>query len=161
MIDFAHLLRLLSEHEVRFIIVGGAAATAHGAARLTQDLDLVYERSDANLARLVTALGPHEPYLRGAPAGLPFSFDEATLRRGLNFTLTCKLGDLDLLGEIVGGGSYEALEAHSVPLEVFGVRCLCLGLEKLIEVKRAAGRPKDLEAIAELEVLREERDRRL
>jgi hypothetical protein len=39
------------------------------------------------------------------------------------------------------------------------VTCRYLGLEKLIEVKRAAGRPKDFEAIAELEALREERDR--
>jgi hypothetical protein len=34
---------------------------------------------------------------------------------------------------------------------VFGVDCRCLNLESLIEVKRAAGRPKDFEAIAELE----------
>jgi hypothetical protein len=33
-----------------------------------------------------------------------------------------------------------------------------LSLEQLIAVKRAAGRVKDLEAIAELEVIREERD---
>jgi hypothetical protein len=157
MIDFPALLRTLAEAAVRFIIVGGAAATAHGSARLTQDLDLVYERSPENLRRLVAALGPHEPYLRGAPPGLPFVLDEATLRRGLNFTLTSKLGDVDLLGEIVGGGGYADLEPHAVELELFGVRCLCLGLDKLIDVKRAAGRPKDLEALAELVAIRESR----
>ena len=47
--------------------------------------------------------------------------------------------------------------AHSVELVVFEMPCRCLGLDKLIEVKRAAGRPKDLEAIAELEAIREER----
>ncbi len=155
MIDFPGVLRALAEQGVRFIIVGGAAATAHGAARLTQDLDLVYDREPRNLERLVRALGPHEPYLRGAPPGLPFSFDGETLRRGLNFTLTTKLGDLDLLGEIVGGGGYRDLEPHTIEIEVFGVRCLCLGLDKLIEVKRSAGRPKDLEALAELIALRE------
>jgi hypothetical protein len=66
-IDFRGLLRALAEAQVRFIIVGGAAATAHGSARLTQDLDLVYDRAPDNLRRLVAALGPHEPYLRGAP----------------------------------------------------------------------------------------------
>lgn len=70
--------------------------------------------------------------------------------------MTTSLGDLDLLGEIVGGGGYDALRPHSITLHVFGVDCLCLGLDKLIEVKRAAGRPKDLEAIAELEAIREE-----
>jgi predicted nucleotidyltransferase len=157
MIDYPGLLRALVDAGVDFIIVGGAAATAHGAARLTQDLDVVYARDPSNLARLAAALAPHEPYLRGAPADLPFRLDAETLRRGLNFTLTSKLGDIDLLGEIVGGGGYDALIGHTIEIELFGVRCRCLGLDKLIDVKRAAGRPKDLEALAELETIREER----
>jgi hypothetical protein len=156
-IDYPGLLQALHRSGVRFLIVGGAAATAHGAARLTQDLDVVYERSTENLERLVQALAPHEPYLRGAPPGLPFVFEVATLRRGLNFTLTSKLGDVDLLGEIVGGGGYAELKSHCVSMELFGVPCLVLGLDKLIEVKRAAGRPKDLEALAELVAIRESR----
>jgi predicted nucleotidyltransferase len=156
MIDFRAALAALTGSDVQFIIVGGAAATAHGAARLTQDLDVVYGRSPENLGRLVRALGPHAPYLRGAPPGLPFRFDEATLARGLNFTLTTGIGDIDLLGEIVGGGSYQDLLPDTVELVVFGVRCRCLALAKLIAVKRAAGRPKDFESIAELEALLEE-----
>jgi hypothetical protein len=66
---------------------------------------------------------------------------------------------VDLLGEIAGGGGYERLLPHAVTVTVFGVECRCLGLAKLIEVKRAAGRPKDLMAVADLEVLLEERDR--
>jgi len=85
---------------------------------------------------------------------LPFVLDVETLSRGLNFTLTSKLGDVDLLGEIVVGGGYAALEPHCVTLELFGVPCLVLGLDKLIEVKRAAGRPKDLESLAELVAIR-------
>jgi predicted nucleotidyltransferase len=154
-IDFRGLLRSLSEAGVQFIIVGGAAATAHGAARLTQDLDIVYRRDAENLKRLAAALSPHEPYLRGAPPDLPFLFDAETLRRGLNFTLTSKLGDVDLLGEIAGGGAHDDLLPDSIEIELFGIRCRCLGLRKLIEVKRAAGRPKDFEAIAELEALLE------
>jgi hypothetical protein len=157
LIDFPALLRALHEHGVRFLIVGGAAATAHGSARLTQDLDLVYDRSRDNLDRLARALAPYEPYLRGAPPDLPFVLDAETLHRGLNFTLTTKLGDVDLLGEIVGGGGYTDLAPHSVQLDLFGVPCLVLGLDKLIDVKRAAGRPKDLEALAELVAIREGR----
>jgi hypothetical protein len=71
----------------------------------------------------------------------------------LNFTLSTALGDLDLLGEITGGGAYEQLLSHCVQLELFGVTVQCLGLKRLIHVKRAAGRPKDLEALAELEAL--------
>jgi len=83
--------------------------------------------------------------------------DEDTLRRGLNFTLTTTRGDVDLLGEITGGERYEELLPHSVALEIFGVASRCLNLEKLIAVKRAAGRPKDLEAVAEIEAIWEER----
>ena len=82
MTDFEHLLRALHDREVQFIIVGGVAATVHGSARLTQDLDVVYARGDA--------------------------------------------------------------------------RYRCLDLPWLIRTKRAAGRPRDLEAVAELEALRDE-----
>ena len=86
MIDYPGVLRALTEARVEFIIVGGAAATAHGSARLTQDLDVVYARDEGNLARLAGCLAPHEPYLRGAPKGLPFELDARTLARGLNFS---------------------------------------------------------------------------
>jgi predicted nucleotidyltransferase len=155
--DFQALIRLLTESKVEFIVIGGAAATAHGSARLTLDLDIVYRRSSENMARLVSALNPLQPYLRGAPPGLPFDWSEETLRKGLNFTLTTNLGALDLLGEVTGGGNYEALLTDTIKLKVAGVECLCLGLRRLIEVKRAAGRPKDFDAIAELEVIDEER----
>jgi hypothetical protein len=141
------------------IVVGGAAATAHGAARLTQDIDIVYERSAPNLERLVAALSSHRPYPRGAPPGLPFMFDTQTLRNGGNFTLQTDLGAIDLLAEITGGGDYHALLSSTLELHVFGRKVRCLTLSKLIEVKRAAGRPKDFEAIAELEILLEESER--
>jgi len=157
--DYAALLSALARGDVEFIVVGGLAATAHGSSRLTQDVDVVYGRTKANLARLAGVLGPLRPYPRGAPAGLPFEWSEATLRAGLNFTLTTSVGDLDLLGEIAGGGGYDSLLPHTVELEMFGHRCKCLDLEWLIRTKRAAGRPRDLEAIAELDALREERDR--
>jgi hypothetical protein len=144
---------------VRYIVVGGVAGAAHGLARATYDLDVVYDRSPENLDRLVRVLAPLDPYLRGAPPGLPFQWDAATLGRGLNFTLTTRLGDLDLLGEVTGGGGYSDLQIDAPEVTLFGVTCRLLGLDRLITVKRAAGRPKDLEAIAELEALREERDR--
>jgi predicted nucleotidyltransferase len=151
--NFTLILQTLSEGKVDFVLVGGAAGIAHGASRLTQDVDIVYSRSQENLQRLSDALRPLKPYLRGAPPGLPFTLDAETLRRGLNFTLMTSLGDLDLLGEITGGGVYENLLPHTILLNVFGAQCRCLGLSMLIKVKRAAGRPKDFDAIAELEAI--------
>ncbi|MBI2212632.1 MAG: hypothetical protein HYU52_03220 [Acidobacteria bacterium] len=72
MVDFEGLVRTLCDGGIDFIIVGGVAATAHGSARLTSDLDVVYSRDRENLNRLVKAVAPLEPYLRGAPPGLPF-----------------------------------------------------------------------------------------
>ena len=157
MTDFQALLEKLAHGGVEFIVVGGVAATAHGSVRLTADLDIVYQRTPENIKRLVAALETCSPYLRGAPPGLPFQWDEQTILRGLNFTLSTSLGDIDLLGEITGGGGYEELMPHSIILDPFGIRCYCLSLEHLIRVKRAAGRPRDLEAIAELEAILEER----
>ena len=120
-------------------------------------MDVVYRRTRENIVRLVAALTPYQPYLRGAPPGLPFRWDAPTIERGLNFTLITQLGDLDVLGEIVGGGGYDALLPSTSLIRPFDVECRCLNLDRLIEVKRAAGRPKDLEALAELEAIREER----
>ena len=160
MTDFAAILEAFNAAAVEYIIVGGLAATVHGSARLTQDVDFVYARDSDNLERLVKALTSQSPYLRGAPPGLPFEWSTATLQRGLNFTLTTTLGDIDLLGEIVGGDDFDSLLPHTLDVELFGCRCRCLNLPALIRTKRAAGRPKDLEALAELEVLLEEQRQR-
>jgi hypothetical protein len=157
--QFEVLLSALKNEGVSFIIIGGVAATFHGSARLTNDLDVVYERSPENIERLAKALAPLNPYLRGAPRGLPFRFDPPTIKRGLNFTLTTDLGDLDLLGELTGLGSFAAVARESLEATLFGSTYLFINLEGLIRSKRAAGRAKDLEVVAELEAIREERDR--
>jgi hypothetical protein len=158
MTDYPALLAALARAGVEFIVVGGVAATAHGSARTTLDLDVVYRRTAENIRRVVASIAAHHPYLRGAPPGLPFRWDESTVVRGLNFTLTTDLGAIDFLGEIAGG-TYDTLFPDTVVLSLFDCECRCLTLPRLIAVKRAAGRPKDREVIAELEALREEQDR--
>ena len=66
MTDFRALLTSLATAGVKFILVGGAAAVAHGSARLTQDLDVVYDRSPDNVRLLVAALAPHRPACRSS-----------------------------------------------------------------------------------------------
>ncbi len=151
--DFQKVFSLLTQAKVDFILIGGMAAIVHGSNRATYDIDVVYSRAPENLQRLADCLAPYQPYLRGAPPGLPFKLDPPTLKAGLNFTLITTIGYLDLLGEAVGGGTYEKLIIQTAEIEIFGHKCRCVTLEKLIEIKRAAGRPKDFEAIAELEKL--------
>src|SRR2546421_7774927 len=96
---FDELIPLLAQAQVEFIIIGGVAARVHGSARLTEDLDIAYRRTHENIQRLVQAPAPYDPYLRGAPRGLPFKLDERTILNGLNFTLTTNPGSIDFLGE--------------------------------------------------------------
>ena len=154
---FAELIPALVNGGVQFIVIGGFAGIVHGSARVTYDVDLVYSRADENIKRLAETLALHAPYLRDAPPGLPFSFDAPTIRRGLNFTLTSDLGDIDLFGELPGGTTYFDLRPNSFEIEAFGVSFECIDLPTLIRIKEAAGRPKDLEAVAELRVLLQER----
>ena len=155
MIQVEPTLRLLIQHQVDFVIVGGVAISAHGSAYLTFDLDVCYARTRENLQRLVAALAPHHPHLRGFPEGLPFVWNERTLQHGTNFTLTTDLGNLDLLGEVAGLGAYREARDNSVVMSLFGMRCQVLSLDALIITKRAAGRTKDLLVLPELEALRE------
>ena len=157
--DFPAAITLLASGGVEFIVIGGVAATIHGSAHITYDLDLVYRRTPENIEKLALTLEPVRPYLRDAPQGLPFRFDPATIWRGLNFTLSTTLGDLDLLGEATGAGTYENLLPDTIVGTLDGVEFRCVSLRRLILLKRAAGRPKDLNIVGELEALLEEQDR--
>jgi predicted nucleotidyltransferase len=154
--QFDKLLPLLVEGGIEFILIGGVAGNVHGSGRFTYDVDVVYNRSRTNMTALVECFKSYSPYLRGAPPGLPFQFDLQTLRNGLNFTLTTSLGDIDLLGEVAGGGTYQDLLSRTIVVDGFGVEFRCIDLPTLIKLKRAAGRPKDLESLAELQSLLDE-----
>jgi predicted nucleotidyltransferase len=157
--DLEKLLPTLIRAGVEFVVIGGVAGIVHGSARATHDVDLVYSRNSENIQRLADALAQHNPYLRDAPAGLPFTWDAKTIRGALNFTLSTDLGDIDLFGK-VAGETYSDLLPHSFEVEAFGVRFKCIDLPKLIRIKEAAGRPKDREAVAELRILLEESEKK-
>jgi len=155
MINFLESLRVLCNAQVRFVVIGGAAASAHGLPHLTYDLDICYDRSRDNIERLVSALDPLHPRLRGVVNHLPFRLDAATIANGMNFTLSTDLGDIDLFGEVSGIGGYEEAKTSSVNLVLYGLECAVLSLDGLIRSKRAAARPKDLLTLPEIEALRE------
>jgi predicted nucleotidyltransferase len=152
---FEVLVRSLASQQVEFVIIGGVAASLHGSALITYDIDIVYARTRENIARLVHALQPFHPYLRGADRGLKFIFDEQTFRFSVNLTFTTDAGDIDCLGEIAGVGDYDAVLKRSIETDLYGIRIRCIDLHALIDAKRAAGRRKDAEAIAHLENIRD------
>ena len=148
-------IALLTQSGVEFVIVGGVAIVAHGADYLTHDLDVCYSRSTENIEKLAKALQSANARLRGAPANLPFILDAQTIKRGLNFTFDTDAGPIDLLGEVAGVGNYAEASEQAVRVELFGFQVQIISLDKLIAAKRAAGRPKDLLVIPELEAILE------
>ena len=94
---------VFAQHKIDAILIGGWAAIIHGSARSTVDVDFVYSRDRENLHRIIEAFKPLTPYLRDAPSGLPFVWDVKTLEAGLNFTLTTRIGPVNLLGDVPGG----------------------------------------------------------
>jgi hypothetical protein len=148
-------VRLLARFDVDCVIVGGVAATLLGSEIPTTDLDVCYARNPQNLERLANALQSVHARLRNAPADLPFILDAETLRRGFNFTLATDIGSLDLLGEVRGVGYYEDVLPGSLIFELFGFPFAVIEIGRLILAKRAAGRPKDLLMVVELEAIQE------
>jgi len=148
-------LRVLTDHGVRFVVIGGIAGATHGSPSVTQDLDVCYERGEENLERLATALGSIHARLRGADHDLPFSLDAKTLEAGDHFTFITDLGDLDCLGIPAGTLGYDDLMKGAVNIDLEGLNVAAASIDDLIRMKRAAGRPRDL---AELEILGALRD---
>lgn len=153
------LLTTLHRHGVQFIVIGGIAGIAHGSPMLTRDLDICYERTPENFRALARALQELHASLRGAPPDLPFELDARTIQKGDHFTFSTDLGDLDCLGTPSGTQGYLDLLANAVEFDLEGTPVRITGLDDLIRMKRAAGRPKDLVAIENLGALREEIDR--
>lgn len=156
--DQAVILRQLTARQVEFVMIGSLAMAAHGSACVTQELGFCYRRTSQNIANLANAFAPLHPHLRGAPPGLTFRFDRATIQAGLNFTLTTDRGEVDLLGEIAGIGGYEQVLAQSDEQSMFGLTVRVLSLDGLIAAKKAAGRVKDRLHLLELEELKKMRD---
>ena len=147
------MLQGLTAARVRFVVVGGVAAAAHGSAHVTNDLDICYDATPSNVARLAALLAKWEAYPRGVDRGLPFFMDDRQFRTTPVMTLTTREGDLDVLHRVAGVGDFADVVQHSVNFESFGVRFPVLDLPELIRAKRAAGRPKDIAQLPELEAL--------
>lgn len=148
----SRILRLLLDAEVDFVVIGGVAVVLHALPRFTKDLDVVYDPSADNLARLSTVLRGVHARLRGVPADLPFEADERTLRQMQILTLETDAGAIDLLLAPDGAPPYPELRAGSVAFELDGMTVQVASIDDMLAMKRAAGRPQDLMDIEALEL---------
>lgn len=157
-LDIGRLVRELHAHGVSYVVVGGIAAVLHGSDVVTTDLDICYDRAQPNVRALARLLRD----LRAVPCdgGRPIDrlIDHRFLDHGDFFTFATEGGDLDCLLVPDGTDGYQDLVERAVEVEYDGIPVLFAGLDDLIRMKRAAGRPKDLIALDRLLALREERE---
>lgn len=161
-LDAEQMLTVLAEHHVDFVIIGGFALSAHGVIRGTKDIDIVPDPLPGNLRRLAQALRALGAEVMLAddfdPAELGLTPDEDGLALGGNWVLRTRLGRLDVMQDVNGMKSYETLHAGSVEREVTSVGSFRFsGLDDLIAMKVAAGRPQDEIDITSLERARGDR----
>jgi len=151
------LLAALGAAEVRYILIGGFAVTAHGFSRTTKDLDIVPDPDPENLRRLAGVLAEVNAEVLGMGELAEEEIvqpDADGLAQGGNFVLSTKHGRLDVMQLVGPNLEYSDLAEAAIEDEVFGHRVRFCGYDHLVAMKEAAGRPEDL---LDLERLREAR----
>ena len=149
------LLKRLNDHGVKYVLVGGMACVIHGSQMVTQDVDICASLTPENLSGLLAALAGVHPRFRTTRDLSPLSDEAERLSGFRNLYLLTDLGQLDVLSEITGVGEYAEVEQHTIQVDLEGVPCRVLDLDTLITAKKAMSSPKDRQAVAELEAIRE------
>lgn len=147
-------MRLLTDAGVDFVVIGGLALQIVGGNHLTLDADFAFSRRRENARILVEALAPYHPRPVEWPDGLPFVWDAQTVMNMTTLTLDTDLGRVDFLAEPEGAPPYALLKERAGSVDLGGRMVLVASIDDLISMKRAAGRPKDLAHIAELETIK-------
>ena len=158
MIDLSNLIEKLLQYDVDFVIVGGFAAVAHGSTTLTQDVDICCNFSAENLMRLNDSLVDIHPVHRMTPQKLPLELTPESCTSLNNLYLDTDLGQLDCLSSVMGVGNFDQVRQSSCQISLPGGPCRVLDLDALIESKKAMNRPRDLEAVLQLETIRNHRE---
>jgi hypothetical protein len=150
------ILEVLRRHGVRFVMIGGLAAVVHGAAHVTNDIDITPEQTRDNLARLSAALRELAAEVRASGEGHSFDQDADSLAEAKVWNLSTPHGDLDITFEPAGTFGYDDLKRDAITVLVFGAKVDVASLADVIRSKEAAGREKDRVALPVLRRLLEE-----
>lgn len=153
--NFLYLLKLLSNANVNFVIIGGFASAAHGCTNVTQDIDICCDFSTANLLRLQEALDGINPVHRMTAKKIKLELTEDNCNNFNNLYLDTDLGQLDCLRYVNGVGDYDKAIGMSDKIEIEEDMLNILNIEALIESKKAMNRPHDQQTIIELKALKE------
>ncbi len=150
-LDLRELLAVLARHEVEYTVIGGVAVQVHGHRRTTMDLDVVPAPEPANLDRLAAALVELGARPRDLPGGPPSA--EQLAAAPIVPPLVTAHGQLHILRDVPGAPPYGELRARALLIDFDGISLTIAGLDDLIAMKRASGRPRDASDIAALTTL--------
>lgn len=148
-LDLRELLAVLDRHAVAYTIIGGVAVQVHGHRRTTKDLDIVPAPGAQNFRRLAAALEELDAHPRDLP-GAPRPSAEQLSAAPVVPPLVTRHGELHVLNDVPGAAPYDELRNRALIIELGGVELAIAGLDDVIAMKRAAGRPADLADIAVL-----------
>jgi hypothetical protein len=160
-LDVDRIFSTLNHHDVDYLVIGAMARVLLGSARLTKDLDICHPPDRANLRRLAKALGDLDARPRGEDPEHRVAVDEVYLDRMEIVTLETSAGWFDVLKWPKGTKSFAGLRARAQPVRLNGESVLVAGIDDMIAMKLASGRPQDLADVEELralERLRRDRD---
>jgi hypothetical protein len=143
----ARLLAELVAADVEMIVVGGAAAVLQAVPIVTQDIDVVHRRTPENVDRLLGVLKKIDAYFRFDLANRRLLPSRDLLMGSGHLNLMTSFGPLDILCELMPGQGYDEVLADTTVVTIRDLSIRVLGLPRLIQVKAAAGRPKDRVAI--------------
>jgi predicted nucleotidyltransferase len=145
------LLETLARHDVDFVVIGGVAVQAYGHLRTTRDVDVIAAPTPENGLRLAAALTELHAVNRGVDARhLHDPTDPATFAQAGSLFLDTRDGMLDVMQDAAGAPPYADLRERAVAVRLGAIEVQVAGLDDLISLKRAAGRPVDQEDIAVL-----------
>jgi hypothetical protein len=149
------ILRVLESHGVRYVLIGGLAATLHGSPLRTGDADICPAREPDDLERLAAALRSVGARIRAAdaPQGLPFACNARFLAGVELLNLSTSFGDLDIAFHPAGTRGYDDLIARVDCYDLGGLVVPVASLEDVIRSKEAANRAKDREGLPTLRTL--------
>jgi hypothetical protein len=153
--DFLNLLERLVEAGVDFVIIEGLAGVVHGCTYVTQDIDICCDFSPVNLLTLQRAISDLHPLHRMTPKRKKLQLTEQMCGQFKNLYLDTDIGQLDCLSFIDGLGDYSQVKRESVFIEVEEMEVRVLSLDALIKSKKSMSRPRDKEAILQLEAIKE------
>jgi predicted nucleotidyltransferase len=146
--DLRALLATLHAHGVDYTVIGGVAVQVHGHRRTTKDLDIVAAPDKQNLERFAAALAELKARPRDMPGGSPSADHLAAAP--IVPPLTTAHGELHILRDVAGAPAYADLRKRALVIDLGGLAIAVAGLDDLVSMKRASGRPADERDIAAL-----------